>query len=301
MTNETFLPIPILSKLVEAGVALKNVAMFAGIPAAPSILQSGAVGMVQAVIDALQTENKSYSDAPELLRKLKLWVLAVERAESLGPEYAHWVARHVLEIPGTSDHVWSQLFDVQYWVRASLRKQAPPHVFNAIASAIEDPDPYPDDKFVGRPFDPGMTVKTVIKLTNAWRETLAREMQAKYSSLPAPWLPPTVIGPYTITPITHCADLYREGHTVRYGGIWNFKHKISTGMKSFYSLRKSQERVATLELVRKGETVELENILGFLDPQTTTEVMAVVEPWLRERRGLCLPTIPVQLDDEVPL
>ncbi len=297
MTNETFLPLNTLSTLVEAGVDINAVATFAGISAAPKELPSDAVSIVQTIIDGLPGENTGNA---ELLRKLKLWVLCVTRAQQLGPAYAHWVARHVLEIPGTSDQVWSQLFDVNYWVNASLRKQVVPHIFNAIANAIEDPDPYPDDKFVERPFDPNMTVKTAIDLTNGWHEAVAREMQTKYSNFPVPWLPPTVNGPYTIAPITHCAELYREGHAVRYGGIWNHTDEIAAGTASFYSVRMNQERIGTVELFRKGDTVELGVIYGFLDPQITTEIRAVVEPWLREGRGLRFPdpVVPV-FDDEV--
>lgn len=297
MTNETVLPLQTLANLVEAGVEINAVATFAGISAAPKELPSGAVGIVQAIIDGLLVENIGNA---ELLRKLKLWILCVKRAQDLSPEFAHWVARHVLTIPGNSGQVQSRLFDIHYWVRTFLRKQVPPHVFNAIAFAIEDPDPYPDDKFVDRPFDRNMTVKTVIKLTNAWHEALAGKMQTTYSDFPAPWLPPTVMGPYTIAPILHCADLYREGHATRFWGIWNHTDKISAGTASFYSLRKNQDRVATLELVRKAETVEVYEIYGFLDPQITTEVIAVVEPWLREGRGLCLPNVPAFDRGELP-
>lgn len=299
MTNETFLPLQTLANLVEAGVHFNSVATFAGIPTTPKELPPDAVGIVQAIIDGLPGENTGNA---ELLRKLKLWVLCVTRAQELGPEYAHWVARHVLEMPGTSDQVWSQLFDVYGWVSASLRRQVPDHVASAFVSDHEYPDPFPDDKFLGHPFDPDMTINTAIKLNEEWREALAKEMQAKYSIFPAPWLPPAVIGPYTITPITHCADLYREGHATRYWGIGNHTHEIAAGTASFYSIRKNQERIGTLKLVRKGDTVELGEIYGFLDPQITTEVMAVVEPWLREGRGLRFPdpVVPALDRDDIP-
>lgn len=301
MTPQISTSLSILSNLVESGVPLKEVAQFAGFPASPQKLRSDAVAAVQGVIDAMETENTNEGGAPELQRKLKLWVLAVKRAEPLGPEYVRWVAEHVLEISGSSEQVSSQLLDIDGWVAASLRNQTPQHVFNAIACDMGNFDSFPDHNFVDRPFDADMAVITAIELTNTWREALAKQMQTNYPNFPAPWLPPAVTGPYTITPIPHCADLYREGNTVRYWGIWNLKEKVAAGKVSFYSFRKCQERYATIELVRKGENVELGNVLGFLNSQTTSEVMAVVEPWLQERRGLCFPTRSQRnLDDEVP-
>ena len=141
MNTEIAEILPLLSQLVEAGVPLKDVAQFAGISAAPMTLPSGAAGKVQIHMDAIQAKNSVHDFSPELLRKLKLWVMAVRQAEYVGPEFAKWVADHVLEISGTPDHVRSQLYDIAEWVRACLRVQTPKHVFNAIFVNTYDPDP----------------------------------------------------------------------------------------------------------------------------------------------------------------
>jgi hypothetical protein len=64
MTREIPILVEILARLVDAGVPLKDVAMFAGIPAAPRKLHSDAAGMVQTVFEVLEADKMRRTSRP---------------------------------------------------------------------------------------------------------------------------------------------------------------------------------------------------------------------------------------------
>ncbi len=295
MTNETAPPLETLANLVEAHVEINTVASFAGISAAPNELPSDAVGLVAAIVDGLSGENNNNA---ELLGRLKLWAKAVKTAHYHGPEFVRWVARHVLEIPGSADEVLSLLEDIKKWVRATLRVEVPSHYFHAIAYDL--PDDFfccPDELYGVRPFKSDMSLKTVMKLNAEWHNAVAAVMEG--SDFPAPWLKPGLAGPFSVVPITSDTELYLVGHAVR---AWfpgcRSETNVHQGYAYYYSVLVGDKRLATAELLREGEAVELGKLYGFCDAHTFNAIRSALVSWLESNRGAYV--LPVLLDDEVP-
>lgn len=282
MTSETTLPLQTLANLVEAGVAIDAFATFAGHSAAPKELPADAVGIVQAIVDGLSGENNNNA---ELVGRLKLWAKAVKSTHYHGPEFVRWVARHVLNIPGSADEVLSLLEDIKKWVRATLRVEVPSHYFHAIAYDL--PDDFfccPDELYGVRPFKSDMSLKTVMKLNAEWHNAVAAVMEG--SEFPAPWLKPGLAGPFSVVPITSDTELYLAGHAVR---AWfpgcQFETRVHRGYAYYYSVRVGEEPLATAELLRKNDAVELGELYGFCDADTVSAIRAALEAWLETNRG----------------
>lgn len=294
MTSEAVLPLEALANLVEAGVDINAVASFAGTSAAPSDLPSDAVGLVQVIVDSLSGENANNA---ELLGRLKLWAKAVKISKYHGPEFVQWVARHVLEIPGSADEVLSLLEDIKKWVRATLRVQVPSHYYHAIAYDL--PDDFfgcPDELYGVSPFESDMSVATVMKFNAEWHYAVAAVMGG--SKFPTPWLKPEIAGPFTVVPITSETELYLAGHAVR---AWfpgcQFETRVRWGYAYYYSVLVGEKPVATAELLRKNDTVELGELYGFCDGDTVSAIRSALESWLETNRGgYVLPEPP----EEVP-
>jgi hypothetical protein len=64
---------------------------------------------------------------------------------------------------------------------------------------------------------------------------------------------------------------------------------VQAGYAYFYSIREDNERIATLELVRHGGSVEIGQLRGSCNSQVSKKMVRVVESWLRSQREFCFP------------
>src|SRR5436190_11458103 len=114
-----------------------------------------------------------------------------------------------------------------------------------------------------------MSLETVMKFNAKWHNAVAAVMEG--SSFPTPWLKPGHADPFSVVPITSDYELYLAGHAVR---AWfpgcQFETHVHRGYAYYYSVLVGDKRLATAELLRKNESVELGELYGFCDTDTVS-------------------------------
>ena len=231
---------------------------------------------------------------------MKLWLRCIHLVKGLGPEFIEWVAKHSHEIVGAPREVLSFLSDLTDWVTACHRASVPPHIFNAIIGDKDVQFHSPrGEQFVVRAFSPDMSLKTVTKLSSDWHEAVANNMSGPHYEFPEPWCCAGEPCGFEIVPIVTGADLYREGHALHHC-VGTQGHRVHTGETYFYSIRRQKERVATLELLRRGEGVAIGQLRGSCNSQVSKKLVRAVRSWLRSQREFHFPKERKVADDDIP-
>ena len=197
---------------------------------------------------------------------------------------------------GTADEILYFINDLSDWVRACYRASVPAHIFNAIAGDEARPS---GEQFIVRRFTPEMSLKTVTKLSSDWHEAVANNLSGPLCEFPEPWCGAARSCGYDILPIPNAAELYREGHAMHHC-VGTHSGRARTGDAYFYSIRKDNERIATLELVRVGRRVAIGQLRGPCNGQVPKTVARVVNTWLMSQREFRLPKSWEPFDDEMP-
>jgi hypothetical protein len=262
------------AELVERGARLREVAAVMGIPMALRRIKPGAAHWAT---DTLFQHPQLLDFMPETLPRSRIWLWAVYWAHKLDAGFGEWAAREVPHIPGRQREVAVLLMDIGDWVRTGTAPVKPKEI-------------HPDEwairrQFVTRPFTPSMSLKTVTALSAAWRKAVTSHTGGPDLTFPTPWYPAGMVGDYEILPIDISAEVYREGaathHCVR-----TYVNDIQHGGLYLYSVRRDNERVATVALTRNANCASLGEIRGPCNAQPTKEVVSMVRRWLRAQGPL---------------
>ena len=277
------------ARLVEAGARLKKVAKLMGIPMSYRSVKPGAANLALAVVDAIDPRLVE-AHMPKSLPKMRIWLRCIYFAIDFGPDFVHWTARHALEIGGSYDEFVSFLNDVTDWLRACYR------------AAIErDRRLQQGEQFVVRRFSPDMSLATVTKLSGDWHEAVAANMSGPEYEFPEPWCPGGQSGGFDIVPITNSSELYREGKLMHHC-VGTYADGVRCGSSYVFSVRKDNERIATLQLIKNGASVEIGQLRGACNREAPKDVVRAVKSWLRSQRGFRFPPNPAIIaknnDDE---
>jgi PcfJ-like protein len=274
------------TQLVEAGAPLKKIADLMSVPMAFRKVKPAAADLALFAMDALRNERLAHAYMPNSLPRMKLWLRCIHLAKGLGPEFVEWVAKHCHEIGGTPIEVLSFLSDLTDWITACHRASVPPHIFNSIIGKKDAPFHSPcGEQFIVRAFSPDMSLKTVTKLSSDWHEAVANNMSGPLIEFPEPWCCAGEPCGYEIVPITTSADLYREGHALHHC-VGTQGHRVHSGEAYFYSIRRQNERIATLELLRRGSGVGVGELRGSCNSQVPKEIVRAIKSWLRSQGKL---------------
>jgi hypothetical protein len=279
------------TRLVDVGAPLKTIADLMHVPMAFRKIKPAAAELGLSVIGALDDQRLIHAYLPDSLPRMKLWLRCIQIAKYAGPEFVEWVAKHSLEVGGTPDEVLFFLSDLKDWVRACH----PRHILGG-DRLFHQPH---GEQFVVRRFSPDMSLATVMKLSGDWHEAVANNMSGPFYEFPEPWCCAGLSCGYEIVPIANAADLYREGHSMHHC-VGSYADRVAVGEVYLYSIRKDKERIATLELVRRGETVALGQVRGSCNTQTSKQIMGAARSWLRSQSEVRFPKQPDIADSEVP-
>jgi hypothetical protein len=260
-------------QLIEAGAPMKTIADLMRVPIAFRKVKPGPADLVSLMRDVPDNQRLMHAYMPASLPRMKLWLSCIREAEMTGPGFVEWVAKHALEIGGTFEEVRNFLVDLRDWVWAC--------------------DPSNDGltdgaQFVVRRFSPDMSLKTVTKLSGEWHKAVANDISGPNYEFPEPWCGAGRSGEYEIVPITNSADLYREGYVMHHC-VGARGSAVQAGYVYIYSIREGQKRVATLELLRNGDSIEIGELRGSCNSQVSPKIRRAVKSWLRSQSGFRLP------------
>lgn len=296
--------------LVEAGAPLRKIADLMRMPMAFRKIKPGAADWTLAsIVHSAWDKRLIHAYMPETLPRMKLWLEAIWRFSNLGPDFVEWVAKHVFEIPGSDDRVISELFEIKDWVWASKLACIPQHMRDRFPAAPDFPSSR-GEEFVVRPFSPDMSLKTVTRLSANWHEAVANNMVGPNYDFPEPWCNAGQSCGYEIIPIANSGELYREGHAMHHC-VGTKCDQVRNGSVYFYSVRKGQERIATLELVKHDAGGAIGELRGPCNSQVPKEIVRAVRSWLRSQREFRFPERRIvdpevfrkkrdELDNEIP-
>lgn len=293
--------------LVERGAPLPKIANIMDVPMALRRVKPGAADSALFVVGShVLASDLINTYMPDSLPRMKAWLAATAFASRVGPAFVEWTAKRALEIADGRDEILSFLSDTADWVNASHRASAPPHVRRATPADQIRGYFSRGEEFVTRPFCSDMSLNTVKRLNHEWHEAVANNMDGHDQAFPEPWCDGGVVGDFEVRPITNSAELYREGHTMHHC-VGTYADRVRDGEAYIYSVRQSEDRVATVELVRDGQQVSVGQIRGPCNSQVSQKVMTAVRKWHREQTKYRLPTpspadktLPELLDDELP-
>jgi hypothetical protein len=267
------------AELVERGARLRDVAEAMGIPMALRRLKPGVAHLACKV---LFDRPELLDLMPDRLPNMRIWLGAVRFADArAGSGFAEWAAQHVPHIPGRFEQVASIVSDLADWVIAGQ----PLKPSEALESMSDDPQVRAGAQFVVRPFAPGMSLRTVTKLSADWHEAVAANMDGPDFAFPAPWFPAAKLGDYELMPIESSAELYREGSAMHHC-VGTFASEVRCGHFCIFSIRLDGERVATLSLFRSNNRAELAELRGPCNAPEPKEITGAVRHWLRTQGPL---------------
>jgi hypothetical protein len=270
------------ANLVERGARLRDVAAAIGIPMALRCIKPGAAHLTA---ELLLQHPELLHYMPEALPRSKIWLRLVRGAHKVDADFAKWAARNVGQLPRAFQEAKSVLSDIADWVRAGTATESDPS--DDEEAPWEDRDQRGGRQFVTRPFTPSMSFKTVTKLSAEWHEAVASNMSGPEFAFPAPWYPAAKIGAYEILPIDSSAELYREGAAMHHCA-GTYANRVRDGATCVYSVRRDDERLATLALGRNGAKASVTQLRGPCNAQPPKEVTAMVQRWLRAQKPLPL-------------
>jgi hypothetical protein len=275
------------ARLIEAGAPLKTIADLMRVPMAFRKIKPGAADLALYAVDAFHDQRLIHAYMPDSLPQMKLWLRCIGLAKECGPEFVEWVAKQSPTISGTPNEVVSLLRDLMDWVQACDRASVPQHVINAFLGDDRFRAPR-GEQFVVRPFSPDMSFRTATELCNDWHEAVANNMSGPRCEFPEPWCGPAEVHGYHIIPITNTAELYREGYALHHC-VGTQGPRVQSGAAYFYSVRKNDERVATVELLRHRGGVVIGQLRGACNCQPPKNIVRAIKSWLRSQREFHFP------------
>ena len=258
--------------LVEEGAPLKKIAKELGIPMALRKLKPGVAYLAIQLANWFDAEPRLIHDyLPSTQPGMRIWLYAIGNASEGGKEYIKWVARNALKLGKGCRHVADRVSAIADWARAGedYRK-----------GNVDEFDV--GARFITRPLNRNMAVDTVIELSNAWHRDVAqfsRDIETGIVEFPQPWLEGAHIGQFRIQPITDVVELREEGLHMRHC-VATYASRVVKGVSYIYSVRRDEERVATLELVRNDEAdFSVGQISGIRNSRVSGDVAGAIRRW----------------------
>jgi PcfJ-like protein len=270
------------TQLVEAGAPLRRVAEVMNIPMALRRVKPMAADYALAVAEICARDPRLFhAYLPDPTPRAKIWLRTIRFADSVGPEFTEWAAKHCLEISGERAAVFTAIEDLSDWVRAGYRSTVPPHVLRAIIGHTDQLLQRRGDQFITRRFSPDMSLRTVLQLSAEWHETVAANMTGPDQAFPPPWCEAGQSGGYDIIPITTAGELYLEGRAMHHCA-GTYSGSVMAGSCCFFSIRKDNKRVATLQLQpAAADKVRIGQLRGPCNAVVPKDIERAVNAWLR--------------------
>jgi hypothetical protein len=258
--------------LVDRGAPLRDIAVVMNIPMALRHIKPGVAHLASSVICK---QPGLLHFIPDTVPRARIWLHVVPWAHNrVSAEFAEWVARHALQIPGSLNHVGGVLGNIADWARAGMPLEEDP-LFEICRARR-------GREFVVRPFRPSMSLKTATTLSADWHEAVANNLDGPNFAFPDPWFPAARLGDYEIL-IEDGASLYREG-TAMHHCVGTYGDEVRRGNCCVYSIRRNDERVATVALSRHNGRAYLEQIRGRCNTKPPKAIIATVVRWLHSQR-----------------
>ena len=245
-------------KMVERGARLNQIASFMDIPMWTRKLKPAVAHWFGYVPDDLQCY------LPEKTWEQRLWLRAFMSRGPDNPDFAYWIARNVLKVGNRIGPVLHFLSDMNDWVMEAKRKKP---------------------RCITRPFSPDMSVNTVRTENELWHEAIAKRKADKSNyKIPAPWCPAGQVNGYQIVPLESTEELWKEGRAMHHcAGAYDYR--VAAGKCYMYSVRQGDNRLATVELVRKQGKVKPLQIRAACNAEPSKEVKIAVRKWISELKA----------------
>jgi hypothetical protein len=294
-------------RLLEAGVRLNKIAGLMDVSMAWRGLKPGAMSRLSSVPEL--KDHVIYDTMPSSLPAQRRWLVAIRTSLLVGGPYTEWVARnyHLFDCP-RFDVLAGRISDIGDWVRASYIVGVPKHVQRALGHLTYRFGSLGEDH-VTRLFSPDMSVATVTDLSGAWHEAVALSDPKVQAPLPKPWREAAKIGDLDIVPLDTAAAIAAEGRAMHHCArtlLPSVRHNLSY----LYSVRKGDERVATVEVMRapNGEGVSIRQMRGIANSILPVPLQTKLRKWAGERDRwkiqppISMPARPANalFDDEIP-
>jgi hypothetical protein len=247
-------------KMVERGARLNQVASFMDIPMWARKLKPAVAHWFCNV----HVPDDLHCYVPERTWEQRLWLRALQSRRSDNPDFAYWIARNVLKVGNRIGPVLDFLSDMNDWVREAKRKKP---------------------RCITCPFSPDMSVNTVRTENELWHEAIAKRKAAKSNyKIPAPWYPPGQVNGYQIVPLDSTEELWKEGRAMHHCA-GSYDYRVAAGKCYMYSVREGDNRLATVELVRKQGKVMPLQIRAACNAEPSKDVKIAVSKWVSELRA----------------
>jgi PcfJ-like protein len=245
-------------KMVERGARLNQIASFMDIPMWTRKLKPAEAHWFDYVPDDL------HCYLPEKTWEQRLWLRAFMSRGADNPDFAYWIARNVLKVGNRIRPVLNFLSDMNDWVMEAKRKKP---------------------RCITRPFSQDMSVKTVRTENELWHEAIAKckAPKSKYK-IPAPWYPAGQVSGYQIVPLDSTEELWKEGRAMHHCA-GSYDYRVAAGKCYMYSVRQGDNRLATVELVRKQGKVTPLQIRAACNAEPSKEVKIAVRKWISELKA----------------
>jgi len=304
-------------RLLEAGVRLNKIAGLMDVSMAWRGLKPGAISCWSSVTELKDRssfpelkDNVIYDTMPSSLPAQRRWLVAIRNSSWAGGPYIEWVARnyHLFDCP-SFDILAGRISDIGDWVQASYTVGVPKHVLHALGDLTRRFGKS-GGEHVTRLFSPDMSVATVTALSFAWHEAVALSDPKTQVPLPKPWREAAKIDEFDIVPLDTAAAIAAEGRAMHHCAR-TLLPSVRHGASYLYSVRKGDERVATVEVMRalNGDGVSIRQMRGTANSILPVPLQTKLRKWARERDRWniqppvsSMPACPAnaRFDDEIP-
>jgi PcfJ-like protein len=245
-------------KMVERGVRLNQIARFMDVPMCTRKLKPAVAHWF------CHMPDEFHWYLPEKTWEQRLWLRAFKSRGTDDPDFTHWIARNVLKVGDRIRPVLNFLGDMNDWVSEAKREQP---------------------RCITRPFSPDMSLETVRNESKLWHEAIAKcEAAESGYKIPAPWYPASQVEGYDFVPLDSAEELWKEGRAM-HNCVGSYDRRVAAGNCYIYSVRQGDNRVATVELVRKEWKVKPGQIRAACNAEPPKEVKVAVRKWISELKA----------------
>lgn len=282
-------------RLIETGAKLRVIAACLGFPMTLRHIKPGAIDDHESLARIEPRLIETY--LPKTTRQQVIWLGAVDDAMEIGGPYVDWVAANAVRLGATADIVRGQILNIADWVQASYRSQVttefPEHLLRAMFGqmGLAQYASYPRERgrnAVSRPFTPGMSQRTVIRLSGEWHEAVALADPKNNDPLPPPWRPAARVGELDIVPLASAAEIAADGRAMHHCAA-TYIEKVRRRECYLYSAREGDKRTATIEVVGESMVVSIRQMTGPCNAILPRPVQTTIYRWLRQKDRWTLP------------
>jgi hypothetical protein len=286
-------------EMVREGKPLRSIVDCIGIPMCLRSFKPAISRRVLANFDTIQ-RKKVFCYLPKTVPMQRKWISALSIAESGGPEFVVWVAKHALSLGKNRLEIIGTIENLVDWVKVStIASLTDQQRFFVDTQRMLNGENNNGIDFVARQFNKDMSVETVLMLSNEWHKTIVENMpEGTNCQFPVPWYDGEVINGLSITPIQTYAELYMEGKTMRHC-VATYKDSVLRHSSYTYSVTTADDtKLATFELYYSNGKISLGQIRGKCNALMPNEITKVIKKWFsnnKKKHGLGKWTEPLDL------